>query len=462
MEYIDFLKTKEEVFESVGFDIDRTSLNKKLFEYQKDVVIWSLKKGRAALFEDCGLGKTLQQLDWADKVVNHTGGKVIILTPLAIAKQTIREGLKFGISVNLCRNQNDVKAGINITNYEMLHNFDLDAFTGVVLDESSILKSFTGKVRTEIIEGFRNTPYRLACTATPAPNDYMELGNHAEFLGIMSRTEMLSMYFTHDGGDTSKWRLKGHAEDRFWEWMSTWSITIENPNNLGYSDIKFQLPELRIHEVLVETHEEKNTLIPTLALTLNERREARKNSLEERIKKAKELVNKSKDQWLVWCDYNYESEALKKELNGAVEVKGSDTPEHKENAMLGFADKEIRCLVTKPSIAGFGMNWQNCSNIIFCGLSDSYEQFYQAIRRCWRFGQVNEVNVFVIIGEREISVLDNIKRKQRDADTMKVNMIRYASNIKKLKEVKEEKKEYRASIKMILPAWIGGNASECN
>lgn len=453
MDYIKFLKSKEERFIDAGFDVDRNNLNSNLFEYQKDVVVWALRKGRAALFEDCGLGKTIQQLEWANQVSKYTGGKVLILCPLAIAKQTAREGKKFGIEVNVCRSSKDVKDGINITNYDMLHKFDLDEFKGVVLDESSILKSFTGKMRNEIIEGFKNTPYRLACTATSSPNDFMELGNHSEFLGVMTRTEMLSMYFIHDGGDTSKWRLKGHAEDKFWEWVTTWAVMIDNPSNLGY-DIKFELPELNVQDIVLKTHEETDTLVPTVALTLNERREARRNSLEDRLSKAKELVKDTNEQFLIWCDFNYESEILKKELKG-IEVKGSDTPEHKESSMLGFSDGDIKILITKPSIAGFGMNWQQCHNIIFFGLSDSYEQFYQAVRRCWRFGQKEKVNVYVIIGEREVAVLNNIKRKQENLETMKENMIKHSKDIKNL-NVKEVKKtnRYLPQHEMKLPVWI--------
>ena len=453
MDYIKFLKSKEERFIDAGFDVDRNNLNSNLFEYQKDVVVWALRKGRAALFEDCGLGKTIQQLEWANQVSKYTGGKVLILCPLAIAKQTAREGKKFGIEVNVCRSSKDVKDGINITNYDMLHKFDLDEFKGVVLDESSILKSFTGKMRNEIIEGFKNTPYRLACTATSSPNDFMELGNHSEFLGVMTRTEMLSMYFIHDGGDTSKWRLKGHAEDKFWEWVTTWAVMIDNPSNLGY-DIKFELPELNVQDIVLKTHEETDTLVPTVALTLNERREARRNSLEDRLSKAKELVKDTNEQFLIWCDFNYESEILKKELKG-IEVKGSDTPEHKESSMLGFSDGDIKILITKPSIAGFGMNWQQCHNIIFFGLSDSYEQFYQAVRRCWSFGQKEKVNVYVIIGEREVAVLNNIKRKQENLETMKENMIKHSKDIKNL-NVKEVKKtnRYLPQHEMKLPVWI--------
>lgn len=455
MEYLEFIRNKQERFVQAGFEVNRETLNKKMFEYQKDVVIWALKKGRAALFEDCGLGKTLQQLVWADEVVKYTKGKVLILCPLAIASQTAREGKKFGIEVNICESQEDVKSGINITNYEKINKFNLNEFIGVVLDESSILKSYTGKVRTEIIEGFKNTPYRLACTATPSPNDYMELGNHAEFLGIMKRNEMLSKYFVHDGGDTSKWRLKRHAVDKFWEWVSSWAVMIDNPKNLGY-DMKFDLPKLNIEDVIVKTYETKDKLIPDIAVTLNERRNARKNSLPYRLVKAHEIISsKPGEQFLIWCDFNYESEALKKSINNSVEVKGSDDNSHKEKAMLDFTDMNIEYLVTKPSIAGFGMNWQQCHNIIFFGLSDSFEQFYQAVRRCWRFGQKETVNVYVIIGEREVSVLENIKRKEADMDNMKKEMLKYCKDIKNL-DFKNEKNrsKYIPKVNMTLPKWI--------
>jgi superfamily II DNA or RNA helicase len=457
LKYQEFLKSKEFKFEAVGFEVDREKLNKNLFEYQKDILIWALRKGRSALFEDCGLGKTLQQLEWANKVARHTGGKVLILTPLAVAKQTVREGIKFGIDVNLCRSQKDVKEGINITNYEMLHKFDTKEFTGIVLDESSILKSFSGKIRNEIIGSFKNTPYKLACTATPAPNDYMELGNHAEFLGVMSRTEMLAMYFVHDGGDTSKWRLKGHAEDKFWQWISSWAVVLRNPSDLGYDDDKFKLPKLRIKQITVDSGVDDGALIPLVANTMSERREARKASLNNRIKAAAELVNNSNKQWLVWCDFNYESEGLTKTINEAVEVKGADKPEYKENSMLDFADGSIKALITKPSIAGFGMNWQNCSNMIFCGLSDSYEQFYQAVRRCWRFGQEKEVNVYVVVGAKEVATINNIKRKSRDTDNMQENMVQYTRDIIKdnIKTTREITK-YNPKMDMVLPKWIGG------
>lgn len=450
-EYEIFIKNKIQVFENVGFDIDKEDLNPMLFEFQKDIVKWALKKGRAAIFADCGLGKTPMQLEWANQIYKKEGGKILILAPLAVASQTQREGEKFNIPVNICENQDDVVDGINIANYEKLDKFIAKKFTAIVLDESSILKSFTGKVRNQIIDNFRNTPYKLACTATPAPNDYMELGNHSEFLGVMTRAEMLSMYFVHDGGQTSKWRLKGHAEDSYWEWMASWSVFIDNPSNLGYKVNGYNLPKLNIHEIVADGEE-----ISTEKLTLTQRRNVRKESMNIRCQVAADIVNNSSDNFLVWCDLNDESKKLHELINVSVEVKGSDKQTHKSKSMLDFSDDKIKCLVTKPSIAGFGMNWQNCNNMIFVGLSDSYEQYYQAIRRCWRFGQEKEVNVYIVISSKEGTVKENIERKQQDALKMQKAMIELTKDItkKELKQTTRITTEYSPKEKMILPNWI--------
>lgn len=450
-EYKEFIKSKVEIFRNTGFNIDKGDLNPMLFEFQKDIVRWALKKGRAAIFADCGLGKTPMQLEWANQVYKREGGKILILAPLAVATQTQREGEKFNIPVNICESQDDVVEGINITNYEKLDKFIAKEFTAVVLDESSILKSFTGKVRTSIIDNFKRTTYKLACTATPAPNDYMELGNHSEFLGVMTRAEMLSMYFVHDGGQTSKWRLKGHAEDNYWEWMASWSVFIDNPKNLGYEVEGYNLPNLNIHEIAADGEE-----ISTEKLTLTQRRNARKESLDIRCQTAANIVNNSTYNWLVWCDLNDESKKLYQLINDSTEVKGSDKQTHKSKSMLDFSDDKIKCLVTKPSIAGFGMNWQNCNNMIFVGLSDSYEQYYQAIRRCWRFGQEKEVNVYIVISSKEGTVKENIERKQADAIKMQNAMIELTKDItkKELKQTTRITTEYKPKEKMILPNWI--------
>ncbi len=460
MNYEDFLKSKEIKFQSSGFEVDREDLNENLFKYQKDIIQWSLRKGKSAAFTECGTGKTLMQLEWGNKVHEYTGKDILILAPLAVSKQTKNEGRKFGIDVNIAASQSEIKPGINITNYEKLHKFDMSKFVGIVLDESSILKSFSGKIRTEIIENCRNIQYKLACTATPAPNDFMELGNHAEFLGVMTRQEMLSMFFVHDGGNTSQWRLKGHAQNKFWEWVSTWATVMRNPGDLGYDDEKFILPELKIHEITVKNEEEFDTLIPMVAQTLQERRASRKSSLNNRVARAAELANNSNESWLVWCNYNDESKALKKAVNDGVEVTGSDTDEHKTNSMLDFAAGNIKVLISKSTICGFGMNFQSCHNMIFCGLSDSYEQFYQAVRRCWRFGQDKEVNVYIITGAKEIAVINNIKRKHKEAQTMQNEMIKYTKDIMKqnIKSTYKEVTGYNPKVEMILPEWVGGMA----
>ena len=450
MNYEEFLSNKRFVLESSGFDIDISELNPKLFQYEKDVVRWALKKGKACIFSDCGTGKTAMQLEWANKVHEHTGGKILILAPLAVAEQTKREGEKFEIEVKVCENQNDCIDGLNITNYEKLDRFVAKEFVGVVLDESSILKSYSGKVRTAIIQNFHEVPYKLACTATPAPNDYMELGNHSEFCGVMTRAEMLSMFFVHDGGQTSKWRLKGHAEDVFWQWLATFSVFIDNPKNIGYGMEGFELPKLNVNEIVVDGESPVSE-----TLTLSERRRARKDSLELRCKQAAELVNNSDEQWLVWCDLNDESNRLHELINESVEVKGSDKPEHKSESMLAFSDGRIKALVTKPSIAGFGMNWQNCHNMIFTGLSDSYEQYYQAVRRCWRFGQDHPVNVYIIISKKEGCVKDNIERKQADFLKMQKEMTELTKEItkKELRSTCRISTPYEPSVRMKLPEW---------
>jgi len=457
MKYIDFLEKKRIVSTSAGIDVDRQSINKMLFDFQRDIVWWALKKGRACIFADCGLGKSPMQLEWAHQIHRETGENILILAPLAVSKQTQREGAKFGIEVHVCASQSDVMPGINITNYEKLSHFDPEKFVGIVLDESSILKSFTGKIRTEIITAFERTPYKLACTATPAPNDYMELGNHAEFCGVMSRTEMLATYFVHDGGDTAKWRLKGHAEDKYWEWVASWAVVIQKPSDLGYDDGGFTLPPMNVHTHVIEMDQEDCfTLIPMAARTLQERRQARKDSMDKRVQLVAEMANNMSGQWLVWCDYNEESDKLTKAIKEAVEVKGSDSPEHKETAMLGFSDGTIRVLVTKPSIAGFGMNWQNCSNMAFCGLSDSYEQYYQAIRRCWRFGQQKPVDVHISIGETEELVLQNIRRKEADAMEMFTNMVSHTKELTKreIHRTTRNTMEYTGIQTMKLPEWL--------
>ena len=450
MTYKEFLENKRFVLESSGFDIDKSELNPMLYDFQKDIVRWALKKGKACIFADCGLGKTPMQLSWAYQVHKHTGGKILILAPLAVAEQTKREAEKFGYSAKVVDCQENCVYGINITNYEKLDRFVAKEFVGIVLDESSILKSYSGKVRTAIIQNFHDIPYKLACTATPAPNDYMELGNHSEFCGVMTRAEMLSMFFVHDGGETSKWRLKGHAEDVFWQWLATFIVFVNNPNNIGYDIDGYNLPTLNIKEIIVDGDKPVSE-----SLTLAERRQARKDSLQLRCEKAAELVNDSDEQWLVWCDLNDESHKLHELISESVEVQGSDKEYYKSKSMLDFSNGDVKCLVTKPKIAGFGMNWQNCHNMIFTGLSDSYEQYYQALRRCWRFGQKEQVNVYIIISAKEGCVKENIERKQSDFLKMQSEMTELTKEItkKELKSTCRISTPYNPTVDMILPEW---------
>lgn len=399
-----------------------------LFPFQSDIVRWALKRGRAAIFADCGMGKTPMQLSWAEQIP----GKVLILAPLAVAQQTVREGKKFGIDLEYSRTPCDAR--ITITNYEMLDHFNPSDYMGIVLDESSILKSYDGKFRQQIIESFKDTPFKLACTATPAPNDHMELGNHAEFLGVLSRTEMLSTFFVHDGGDTAKWRIKGHAETDFWKWITSWAVMIRKPSDLGYEDGSFILPELVMHPHIVQSEHTPDGLLFALeATTLQERQQARKITTPERVARVAEIVATKPDEpWLIFCNLNTESESAAAAIPGAVEITGSDSMEVKESRMLGFQDGTHRVVVSKASICGFGMNFQHCPNVVFLGLSDSYEQFYQAIRRCWRFGQTKPVNCHVVTSDIEGAVVSNIERKEADAQRMAEGMVSHMHELNEM------------------------------
>lgn len=430
MDYNDFLKTKQLTVAPSGFDVDPSAINLQLFEFQRDIDVWALARGRAALFEDCGCGKSPQQLEWAQHVVEKKDAPVLISAPLAVSKQTIGEGRKFGIDVTLAESDSDIQGtGIYITNYEKLHRFPLSKFAGVVLDESSILKAHSGATRNALIERFRDTPMKLCCTATPAPNDFMELGNHSEFLGALTRAEMLSTFFVHDGGDTSQWRLKGHAEEEYWKWICSWAVMLRKPSDLGYSDEGFELPKLNlIHQVVKNNKPLEGYLFSQEAVTLQERRQARRESLAERVKMCADIVSsKPSEPWLIWCDLNDEGDLAEKLIPDSVQVAGRHTDEQKEDRMIGFSEGRYRILISKPSIAGWGMNWQHCPNVAFLGLSDSWEMYYQAIRRVWRFGQKREVDCHIITSEAEGAVVRNIERKEQDALRMAREMVKHMS-----------------------------------
>jgi DNA modification methylase len=420
MTYQDFLASKFNHQPSVGI-ID-AHLHSTLYPFQQALTSWALKKGRCALFADCGLGKTPMQLEWA----KHIPGRTLILAPLAVAQQTVSQAHLVDTEVKYVREQSYVSGdGIYITNYEMMERFDESAFNGVVLDESSILKAYDGKTRTRLIEKWRNTPYRLCCTATPAPNDVAEIANHAEFLGIMTRAEMLAMFFVHDDDG---WRLKGHAVDAFYEWMASWGMFVKTPSDLGFSDEGYILPELHVEPVIVDIDTREAAMAQGRLFFhglqgIQGRSKVRKLSMNERIEAAVEIVNNSTEQWLVWCGLNDEGREMGRLAHESMVIEGKDKLDVKIRALSNFADGSLKCLVTKPSIAGFGMNFQNCHNQLFLGMNDSYEMYYQAIRRSWRFGQKHSVNIKVVISNVEAPILENVQAKEKQAEEMSQGII---------------------------------------
>jgi len=439
MEYIDFLKSKRFKYSSVGKDISRDLIHPMLFEFQKDIVRWAVKKGRCAIFLDTGLGKTFIQLEWARLI----GGRCLIIAPLSVARQTIREAVKINIPVNFAHDQAALKPGINITNYELIDNFtgDIDA---IVLDESSILKSISGKIKQKLIDTFRDVQYKLCCTATPAPNDYTEIGNHAWFLGISTHQEMLAMFFinankehtidfngqllikkgSNKGGQ--EWRIKHHAEEKFFEWMSSWSIFMMKPSDLGYEDDGFILPLLTVKPIIKEVigyHRDDVLFFDGLS-GISDRSRVRADMVDLKLEMLKDLIKTPTEQWIIWCGLDKESSTVKKELGDFCrEVRGPDSLESKVRNFEDFQDGQFPILITKGKIGGYGMNFQNAHNMVFFGLNDSWEMFYQCIRREWRFGQKSPVNVYVLLTSPEIEIYENIQRKELQATRLRTKMI---------------------------------------
>lgn len=463
MSYQRFVSRKLETIAPSGL-AEPFTLPESLFPMQRDLVSWSLKRGRSAIFADTGLGKSRMQVAWADEVHRRTGGDVLILAPLAVAAQTVMEGAEIGVKITHCRELDDVQPGINITNYDRLHKFDTSRFVGVVLDESSCIKHHTAKTFDIMVEAFAATPYRLCATATPAPNDWTELGTHAEFLGVCSRAEMLAEFFVHDGGETQTWRLKGHARHMFWKWVSKWGACIRKPSDLGYDDSAYRLPPLTETEHLVDVDESalvgEGMLFAFEARSLTERRAARKESMDARVKACADMVNADSDPWIIWGEYNAETEALRSLIPGAVEIAGPDTAEHKEKCLADFAAGRIRVLITKPSIAGWGLNWQHCARMAFVGVSDSFESYYQAVRRCYRFGQKREVHVHLFSSQLEGAVLANLRRKEQDAQAMGESLAAETSAAVKaaICGTAKQTNDYHASRMVQSPSWL---RSEC-
>lgn len=423
MNYDQFLEAKKKTVAKSGIEI--SIKYDCLFPFQQYCVSKALKHGRFALFEDCGLGKTRQQIVWANEVMKHTGKSVIILAPLAVTAQTIQEGEKIGIQVieYLEVIPMNLPVGIYITNYEQMEHLVPDDYSGVVLDESSILKNFEGALRNSIITYFDKTPYKLACTATPSPNDPMELGNHSEFLNVMGRNEMLSMYFVHDGGETAKWRLKRHCEQLFWDWVGSWSVMVTTPADIGYKMDGYSLPPLNFIELSIATPKKDNGLLfNDVAVSATNYNEELRNTMVQRMEAVANIVNASNEQFIVWVKQNEEGEHLRKMIPDAIEVKGSDHPEYKKEKLLGFADNKFRVLITKTKIAQFGLNYQCCHNQVFASLDFSFEGTYQAIRRSYRFGQTHEVNIYLVITDTMQNVATTIKQKELNFEAMKAGM----------------------------------------
>ena len=455
MRYEDFVAGKLSRVPPTGLAVV-PELHASMFPFQHDLTSWALRRGRAAIFADTGLGKTAMQIEWA----RHVPGDVLVLAPLAVAAQTAREGARLGVTVTVCRDGSDVSHGVNVTNYERLHRFDPSRFAGVVLAESSIIKHHDAKTLRVLLDAFAQTPFRLCATATPSPNDYTELGTHAEFLGICSRAEMLAEFFCHDGGETQTWRLKGHARALFWRWVSGWGAMLRKPSDLGYANDGYDLPALNVeHHVIAadaETTKAAGLLFASEASTLSERRTARRASIDARVSQCAAIVNADRQPWVVWCDLNAESEALTKAIDGAVEVRGSDSLDVKEQRLVDFAEGRARVIVSKPSICGFGLNWQHCARMAFVGVTDSYEAFYQAVRRSWRFGQTRPVVVHVFASEIEGAVLRNLQRKERDATAMSEQLSAETRDAvrSEIRGQQRQTNRYGAGKKMRVPSWL--------
>lgn len=471
--YHEFLARKQPKLLACGLS-RIPKLPSALKPFQKDIVSWSLRMGRCAIFAGTGLGKTLMQLSWASAMADHTGKPVMILTPLAVAQQTCQEAVRFGIrGVAYAADQTQATHRIVVTNYDRVEKFDMSVFGAVVLDESSIIKSHDSKTRALLTELCASIPYRLCCTATPAPNDYVELGNHAEFLGVLTAKEMLATWFIHDGSiratnisnhgskPIADWRLKRHAERDFWAWLSTWAVVIRHPRDIGYDEPGYDLPPLVKHQITVPVEYkadiETGMLFPTEANTLQEQRQASRASIAARVAAAADIVNANPDRpWLIWCQLNDEAAQIKDALGNAVNVQGSDDADVKAERLLGFANGDIRYLISKPSIAGFGMNFQICSDMIFLGLNNSFEQLYQAVRRCWRFGQARPVNVYMIAAETEGAVVANLEAKEQAADHMLAQMAEHMKDLTKrsLRQGASRNGPVAHKKTMEIPAWL--------
>lgn len=459
--YRNLIARKKVAFEARGLT-KWGQLPLSLFDHQRHGVEFSLRTGCAGLFYDTGLGKTAMALSWGDQIARHTNKPVLMLAPLAVGPQHVREANRLGIAAQTIRDGSEVAgAKIYIINYDRIDRIDAHQFGGVILDESSILKSFSGVTTKRLIEMFAKMPYRIACTATPAPNDHTELGTHSEFLGVMRRDEMLPQWFLHDSADTGTWRIKGHAKDDFWRWVASWARCVSKPSDLGFSDDGFILPELvsHIHEIRADTStmtgEEKDGQsrlfrIPEMSATSIHRE--KRLTLDARADAIASKVNSEQSEpWIIWCETNDEADAMMARLSDYVEVRGNHSADEKEAKLVAFSEGKARCIITKPSIAGFGLNWQHCARQAFVGLSFSYESYYQAVRRSWRFGQKREVHVHIACADTERAIHDTVTRKAEDHGEMKAAMalaMRHASQSHQSSKVYQPKRE------ATIPSWL--------
>ena len=453
MNYDTFIESKSQMGGDFGFA--PTFLPEFLFPFQKSLVEWSIRKGRSAVFADCGLGKTPMQLVWAQNVVEKTNKPVLVLTPLSVGSQTVREGEKFGIACAQSRG-GTIADKITVTNYQQLHKFDWKEFGGVVCDESSILKNFGGAIKAQITDFMRKLPYRLLCTATAAPNDYIELGTSSEALGHLGFTDMVSRFFKKSEQTMSRseefraglYRFRGHAERDFWRWICSWARAVRKPSDIGFSDEGYKLPELRTVEHIIKARTANpDFLFDMPAVGLSEQRAERRRTITDRCEMAAKLINGTGKPAVAWCHLNDEGNLLEKLIPGSVQVDGSDSDEAKEEAFDAFSQGQIRVLVTKSAIAAYGMNWQHCNHSTFFP-SHSFEQWYQSIRRFWRFGQKKPVHIDIISSEGERGVLANMQRKSEQADAMFAKLVDLIGNELRIEKINNRK------TKEIIPSWL--------
>lgn len=457
MNYEEFLASKRILAAPCGFEANPLELNPMLFGFQRDIVQWALRRGKAAIFAHTGLGKGPMQMEWCRVISKRSGNDpALILAPLAVSQQFVREAAKFRIKLTLCKKQDDVRPGVNVTNYERRDEFDLSRFVAVSLDESSCLKDWTSKTSQDLIERLAKTPYKLCCTATPSPNDHAELGTHAELLDVMRRAAMLAMFFEHDGGETSKWVLKGHGKKPFWKFVASWAVCVKRPSDLGYEDKGFDLPPLRMYEHVVPVDQSESSdgmLFRCPDLSATGLHKEMRLTAKARAAKVAEIVGEKPDvPWLIFCNTDYEADAVRAVLPGVHEVRGPDSQEKKEQSIIGFMDGSIDWLLSKLSIFGWGLNLQHCRNMAFVGLSYSFEAIFQGIRRCWRFGQTEEVHAHIVCAETEGAVLSAIRRKERQYEELQSEM--NAAMKEEQLAARHKTTRYDHAMEMEIPEWL--------